>query len=130
MITTFILLTTPILSELTWTQYSDRASLPKSKRERDRLRDLLSRVNEAYLNSPEDRQRYRDLKQIFDDDDDMVEYSPGRLSSSTVAVSVVVTVLAVLIVFNYKRPQLQNVVDEELRQARLKKFTLFVWIIT
>lgn len=117
-----LLLFSVLPAEFTWTQYSDRASLPKSKRERDRLRDLLSRVNEAYLNSAEDRQRYRDLKRIFDEDDVMVEQSQAMWRSSAIALVGLLVLLLVFAVSKCKQSEAMPV-DAELREARLKKFT-------
>ena len=110
-------------AELRWTQYSDRASLPKSKRERDRLRDLLSRVNEEYLTSAEDKRRYADLKAIFQEAEGM-EQEASSLSSGglTVILGLLGIAVALLLFKRWSNAQPLPTFDDLAREARLKKF--------
>ncbi len=114
-----VTLTTIVQSELRWTQYSDRASMPKSKRERDRLRELLSKVNEAYLTSSEDKRRFADLQAIFAADD-VMEAEADRPSDYT-AVLVGLAAVTAVALYLYRRPV--AVFDEQARQLRLNRFT-------
>ena len=93
--------------------------MPKSKRERDRLRELLSKVNQAYLTSSEDKRRFADLQAIFAADD-VMEAEADRPSDYT-AVLVGLAAVAAVALYLYRRPV--AVFDEQARQLRLNRFT-------
>ena len=117
------LLLVAVQSEVRWTQYSDRASMPKSKRERDRLRDLLSRVNEEHLTSTEDKQRYADLKSIFQEDDVIDQQTNGIwLDRNTIVVGLVGILAAIVLFKRWSSTPPSQTLDDAAREARLKKF--------
>ena len=115
----------PVHSEIIWTQYSDLASLPKSKRERDRLKDMISQIDEKYLSSPEDRSKLAHLRALLADDhvaNQPDSQSPSRAPSLIAGLIIICS--AVLWIL--KRPTLaaetSRPIDEEARQARLRRF--------
>jgi hypothetical protein len=109
-----------VLAGATWTQYSDRASLPKSVRERQRLRDLLAQVKVDYL-SPQDKVRYAEIQEALTDDIDSDTNSFNYIPLFTIIGG------AFLLVYLKNRKQATNTSEKQLlqeaREARIKRFT-------
>jgi len=104
-----------------WTQYSDRADLPMSKRARDKIRNKLNGVDPEAL-SPQNRQTYDRLKEILFEE----EYDPkqDQIGMELLLIPVIFILAGLAIYWSSTRRQPIALVNmEEARDARIKKFT-------
>ena len=101
-----------------WTQYSDRADLPMSKKARDRIRDKLSGVDPDKL-SAEHRVTFDRLSEILNEDHEHKDSVGYELL--IVPLLFIIACIAVCYA-SRSNPVLKEVNMDEAREARLKKF--------
>ena len=107
-------------SEIQWTQYSDRADIPKSKKARDRMREKLKEIDPSRLPA-DDRAAYERLSEILNED--FVEPESVGLELLFIPMVFAIVGFGVYLKLNRHQQTLANPVDmQEARYARLKKF--------
>ena len=109
-----------VACEIQWTQYSDRADIPKSKKARDRMREKLKEIDASRLTT-EDRAAYFRLSEILSED--LIEPETVGLEILFVPMVFAIVAFGVYLKLSRQEQQIVNPVDmNEAREARLKKF--------
>ncbi len=109
-----------VAGDLEWTQYSDRADLPMSKRARDNIREKLKAVDPNDL-SPHERETYERLSAILNEE--VVQEDGVGMELLLVPLLFAIVGVALYVSANRSQPAGSVVNMNEAREARLKKFT-------
>ena len=106
-----------------WTQLSEAASLPMSKKYRDDLREKLARLDVGKLGET-DRAKIRKIQRMLDGPEDQQEGDKIEFKSNTWLVLVVAGVGGIAFWWKKKnkRESLPGPSQDDLRDARLKKY--------
>jgi hypothetical protein len=117
-----LFMTSLVSCEIQWTQYSDRADIPKSKKARDRMRAKLKEIDPSRL-PVDDRAAYDRLSDILNED--LVEPDEA-IGLELLFVPMVFAIVGLGVYLKLSRQAqlqaLQPVDMDEAREARLKRF--------
>jgi hypothetical protein len=104
---------------MSWTQFSDSASLPMSKNKRDELRERLERLDMSRL-TPSDRNHAEKLLRVLSEEREHSDTMESVFASPYI---IVVCILVVVSILYFRRNSTVRYPDSsQLRDARSQKY--------